>query len=120
MKILDYLKLLVSKNGSDLYLTTGAPPAAKFQGILMPLDKEKMTRNQIRDIACGLMNEEQQGQFEKELEMNLAWSEKGVGRFRVNIFKQRNSLAIVIRNIKLDIPSAESLGLPEHLKQVVL
>ena len=120
MKFIDYLKLLVNKDGSDLYLTTGAPPAAKFQGKLTPLEKEKLSRDRIKEIAYSLMDKEQQAQFEQTPEMNLALSEDGVGRFRVNIFKQRSSLAMVIRNIKVDIPSADSLGLPENLKKVIM
>jgi twitching motility protein PilU len=120
MEFIDYLKLLVSKDGSDLYLTAGAPAAAKFQGRLTPLEKDKLTPERIKAIAYLLMDEDQQAQFEQIPEMNLALAEDGVGRFRVNIFKQRNSLALVIRNIKVEIPTADSLGLPENLKKVIM
>ena len=79
-----------------------------------------MTPGRIRDIAYGIMNEKQRAEFEVKPEMNLAIQEKGIGRFRVNIFKQRNSVAMVVRNIKTDIPSMESLGLPPILKEVIL
>ena len=120
MEFVDYLKLLVHKDGSDLYITTGAPPAAKFSGKLTPIDNVTMTPAMVREIAYSLMTEEQIAQFESKPEMNLALSQPGVGRFRVNIFKQRNSLALVIRNIKVDIPKMENLGLPETLKKVIM
>jgi len=116
----EYLKILATKDGSDLYLSTGAPPCAKFQGQLRPLEREPMKPGQIKDIAYTLMDEEQRKEFEHELEMNIAISVSGVGRFRVNIFRQRNEISIVARNIKMDIPRFEDLGLPEILKDVIM
>ena len=120
MDFKDYLKILVNHDGSDLYLTVGAPPAAKFHGTLKPLEKTMLSKERIKDIAYSLMDDEQQKDFEQKPEMNLAITETGIGRFRINIFKQRNSLAMVIRNIKVEIPSADQLGLPEVLKQVIM
>ena len=120
MELKDYLKILVHNDGSDLYLTTNAPPAAKFQGILKPLENIKLTKERLKDIAYSLMDEDQQKAFEHVPEMNLAISEPGIGRFRVNIFKQRNSFALVIRNIKVDIPNADKLGLPPILKKSIM
>ncbi len=120
MEFKDYLKILVSKDGSDLYLTVGAPPAAKFQGSLKPLDSEILSKERIKEIADSVMDEEQREQFEHVPEMNLAIAEPNVGRFRVNIFKQRNNHAMVIRNIKVDIPNADALGLPQILKDKIM
>jgi len=120
MEFKDYLKILVQNDGSDLYLTVDAPPAAKFQGILKPLENVKLTPVRIKEIAYSLMDEDQQKAFEHVPEMNLAISEPGVGRFRVNIFKQRNSFALVIRNIKIDIPNADKLGLPPILRKSIM
>jgi twitching motility protein PilU len=120
MNFKDYLKILVQKDGSDLYLTVDAPPAAKFQGSLKPLENTLLTKERLREIANGLMNEEQKKEFEHTPEMNLAISEQGIGRFRVNIFMQKNSPALVIRNIKVEIPNADDLGLPEILKQSIM
>jgi twitching motility protein PilU len=120
MEFKDYLRILVQHDGSDLYLTTDAPPAAKFQGTLKPIENIKLTRERIKEIAYSLMDEEQQKAFEHQPELNLAISEPGIGRFRVNIFKQRNSFALVIRNIKVDIPNADKLGLPEVLKKTIM
>jgi len=115
-----YLNILAKKDGSDLYLSTGAPPCAKFQGTLKPLSQDIYKAGEIEAIANELMDEEQRNVFKHELEMNLAISIHGVGRFRINIFKQRNEVSIVARNIKTDIPQFDSLGLPEILKDVVM
>lgn len=120
MEFSDYLKILASKDGSDLYLSTGAPPCAKFQGVLRPLEKDPMAPGAIKTIAYSLMDDEQRHEFEHELEMNLAISLAGIGRFRINIFRQRNEISIVARNIKMDIPQFDELGLPPILKDVVM
>jgi twitching motility protein PilU len=110
----------VMKDASDLYLSTGAPPCAKFQGLLKPLEKATLSSDQVRDIAYKIMDEEQIAQFENKPEMNLAISEPGVGRFRVNIFRQRNTVSMVVRNIKTEIPAWENLGLPPVLTEVIM
>jgi len=120
MEFKEYLKILADNDGSDLYLTVEAPPVGKFEGTLRPLEKVRLTPIRIKEIAYSLMDEDQQKAFERVPEMNLAISEPGVGRFRVNIFKQRNSFALVIRNIKVDIPNADKLGLPAILRKSIM
>jgi len=120
MDFKNFLRILVKNDGSDLYLTFNAPPAAKFNGELKALSKEKMTSEQLQEVADFLMNDEQKEQFEHKPEMNLALDEPDIGRFRINIFKQRTHLAMVIRNIKVDIPNADDLGLPDVLKKVIM
>ncbi|MEQ8861568.1 MAG: PilT/PilU family type 4a pilus ATPase [Pseudomonadales bacterium] len=115
-----YLALLSRNDGSDLYLSTGAPPCGKFQGLLKPLNKTPYRPGEIDAIAQELMDEEQREAFSHELEMNLAVSIAGVGRFRINIFQQRNEVSIVARNINTDIPKFEDLGLPDILKDMVM
>lgn len=114
-----YLKLLAQKDGSDLYLSTGAPPCAKFNGVLKPLSQNAYKAGDIENIANEIMDQEQRNEFAHNLEMNLAISISGVGRFRINIFKQRNEVSIVARNIKADIPKFEDLGLPPVLKDII-
>ena len=114
------LNILAKKDGSDLYLSTGAPPCAKFQGTLKPLTQTPYGAGEIEAIAAAIMDDEQRRVFESELEMNLAISIAGVGRFRINIFKQRNEVSIVARNIKAEIPKFEDLRLPEVLKEIIL
>ena len=120
MEFKDYLKILAMKDGSDLYLTAGAQPSAKFQGTLRPIDKMTLTNASVKDIAYSVMNDEQIKDFENKPEMNLALSEHGVGRFRINIFKQRNAVSMVVRNIVTEIPSFESLKLPPILQKLVM
>ena len=120
MKISPYLKVLAEKDGSDLYLSTGAPPSAKFHGAMKALSKQKAPPGWIKELAYEIMNEQQKKEFETKPEMNLAISEPGVGRFRVNIFKQRNEVSMVIRNIQAEIPKFDDLGLPEVLKEVIM
>ncbi len=120
MEFKDYLKILAVKDGSDLYLSTGAPICGKFHGILKPLEKEPFKPGQIKEIAYKIMTEAQRNDFEKLLEMNLAISEPGIGRFRVNIFIQRNEVAMVVRNIKTEIPTVKDLKLPDILSEVIM
>ncbi|QKE65696.2 PilT/PilU family type 4a pilus ATPase [Aquipseudomonas campi] len=114
------LKILSSQDGSDLYLSTGAPPCAKFNGVLKPLSAEPLKPGEVAAIAAGVMDEQQRADFERELEMNLAISLPNIGRFRINIFKQRNEVSIVARNIKMEIPKFEDLKLPEVLLKTIM
>ena len=120
MEFKDYLRILAQNDGSDLYLTVGAPPAAKFQGVLKPLENIKLMPARLQEIANSLINEEQKKAFENNPELNLAISERGIGRFRVNIFRQRNSFSLVIRNIKTEIPNIDALGMPSILKHSIM
>ena len=108
----NWLKTLADEAGSDLYLTTGAPPSAKFDGELKPLSDERLSPGFTRDLAYELMDGQQARDFDEKLEMNLAISLPGVGRFRVNIFKQRNEVGMVVRYIVVDILPMQQLGLP--------
>lgn len=120
MEFRDYLKYMVVKDASDLYLTMGAPPMARIQGVMIPLEPTPMTSDRLREIAFPLMDEEKRQAFQHNPEMNLAVSETGIGRFRVNIFMQRNHIGLVIRSIKTEIPAWEGLGLPPILTKLVM
>jgi twitching motility protein PilU len=120
MKVTPYLKVLVEKDGSDVYLSTGARPSAKFSGVLTPLGKDPCPAGYVEKLAMEMMNDKQRAEFAEKPEMNLAISLPGVGRFRVNIFKQRNEVSMVIRNIQTEIPDINKLGLPPVLKEVVM
>ena len=120
MDFKDYLRLMVAKEASDLYLTTGAMPSMRIQGEIRAIENSPMPPGRVKEIAYKVMNQEQIAEFEKNPEMNLAISESGVGRFRVNIFMQRNQIGMVIRNIKVNIPSMESLGLPSSLTKLIM
>ena len=120
MDLTAMLKILSSQDGSDLYLSTGAPPCAKFNGVLKALSQEPLKSGEVAAIANSVMDSLQREEFERELEMNLAISIASVGRFRINIFKQRNEVSIVARNIKMDIPKFEDLKLPEVLLKTIM
>ncbi len=116
----DLLKMVIEKEGSDLFLTTGAPPSMKAFGKMVPLLGKKLAPGMVKKIAYQIMDEDQIKKFELNPEMNLAVMGRDIGRFRVNIFQQRGELAIVARHIKTEIPSPESLGLPQVLKDLVM
>lgn len=120
MALTKYLQVLAKHDGSDLYLSTGAPPSAKFQGTLKPLSKEPLLTGQIEKLIQEVMDDDQKAEFEKELELNMAISLPSGGRFRLNMFRQRNEVSLVARNIVTDIPRFDDLGLPEVLKKVVM
>jgi len=120
MELIDYFKIIIAKDASDLYLATGAPASAKIHGQLMPIEKTVMPPGRVKEIAYQVMNAEQIADFEKIPEMNLAISEPNIGRFRINIFVQRNQVSMVIRNIKTEIPSTLSLGLPPILSKLIM
>jgi len=116
----DLLRLLVEKEGSDLFLTTGAPPSIKAHGKIVPVVERKLPPGAVKTIAYEIMTEEQIKDFERNPEMNLAIQEKNVGRFRVNIFQQRGEIGLVARHIKTEIPQADELNLPPILKDLVM
>ena len=116
----DLLKMMIEKDGSDLFLTTGAPPSMKAHGKLIPLIDKKLPEGMVKKIAYQIMNDDQIAEFEKNPEMNLAIADPDIGRFRVNIFQQRGELGIVARNIKTEIPDAASLSLPPVLSDLIM
>ncbi|MBV4484700.1 PilT/PilU family type 4a pilus ATPase [Pseudomonas sp. SWRI153] len=120
MEIDALLSILSQKNGSDLFLSTGAPPSVRIDGALTALSDQPFKAGEISAIANSLMDAEQRREFDRDLEMNLAISRTGVGRFRVNIFKQRNDVSMVIRNVKLDIPQFKDLKLPPVLLESIM
>jgi twitching motility protein PilU len=120
MEFQEYLKTMAIKDASDLYLSTGAPPCIKIDGVLRAIGKEVLPPGGVKEIADAIMDSTQQADFGEKPEMNLALSEPGIGRFRVNIFKQRNEVAMVVRNIKMEIPDMKSLGLPPVLAKIIM
>lgn len=116
----DLLRIMIQKEGSDLFLTTGAPPSIKAFGKLIPLSTQALPAGAVKQIAYQIMSPEQIKEFEQSPEMNLAISDPEIGRFRVNIFQQRGQIALVARNIKTEIPSWQSLGLPEILTKLIM
>ncbi len=115
-----YLKVMVDKQASDLYFVSGAAPNMKVQGKTSPIAKNAFQPGQVEKLAYSLLNDEQVRDFEINRELNLGFTLKDVGRFRVNIFVQRSEVSMVIRYIKWNIPTIDELGLPEVLKSIVM
>ena len=103
-----------------LFLTADSPPVVKIDGRMKPLDNDRLSPQQIKKIAYAVMDEDQIAEFKEKPEMNLALMEPGIGRFRVNIFKQQHQLAMVVRNIQTQIPNIDKLGLPKILKKIMM
>ena len=115
-----FLKLMTEKNASDMFLTTGAPVNIKVEGKLYPLGNTGLPPGMVKKIAYSLMDEGDVPRFEKHLELNMAIAVKDAGRFRINVFKQRGEVGMVIRAIKSEIPGFEVLKLPPVLRELVM
>jgi twitching motility protein PilU len=109
------LKLMVSREASDLFLTEGLPPSLKINGSITQLSDEPLTAAQVKMLAHSSMNEQQKKEFEQTMECNFAISPPDAGRFRVNVFQQKNNVGFVLRRIENEIPTFEELGMPRIL-----
>ncbi|MFE8071296.1 PilT/PilU family type 4a pilus ATPase [Marinobacteraceae bacterium S3BR75-40.1] len=114
------LSLMVEKNGSDLFITAGVPPSMKVNGKIVPITKNALTPEQTRELVYSTMSDKQRGQFEEEHECNYALSARGIGRFRVSAFYQRNLCGMVLRRIETKIPELDDLGVPEIIKDLAM
>jgi twitching motility protein PilU len=120
MNVKPLFKLMVEKKASDLFFAPYAPAKIKIEGKIMPVNKLEMTPKMVRQAALELMTEEQMERFNKELEIDFALSEKGLGRFRVNVFHQRGNVAMVLRYITNEVPTLDELGMPKELKELTM
>ena len=112
------LRLMVEKGGSDLFITAGVPPSMKVNGKIMPVSKTPMSPEMTRETVHGVMNEQQRREFTENHECNFAISARGIGRFRVSAFYQRNLAGMVLRRIETNIPTIDELKLPDILKKL--
>ena len=115
-----FLKLMVHKKASDLFITTGVPPSIKVNGRITPITEAPLTPQQSRDMVLNVMTPSQREEFEKTHECQFAISVTGVGRFRVSCFYQRNCVGMVLRRIEMKIPSIEELSLPPIIKNLAM
>ena len=111
---------MVEKKASDLFFAPFSPAKIKIDGKIMPVNKLEMTPKMVKQAAIELMDEEQLDQFTKELELDFAISEPGLGRFRVNVFHQRGNVSMVLRYITAELPTLDELGMPEQMKELVM
>jgi twitching motility protein PilU len=120
MNVKPLFKLMVDKKASDLFFTTYSPVMIKIDGKIMPVNQVELTPKMVRQAALELMSETQLEQFSRDLEIDFALSEPGLGRFRVNIFHQRGNVAMVLRFITPELPDLEALGMPPILKDMIM
>ena len=121
MDLSPYLKLMVEKDASDLFLTVEAPVKVKLEGVITSVGKTVLTGEVCKAAAYNIMSDKQKAIFEETMECDFAIElEDGSARFRVNVFRQRGDVGLVLRLIPSEIPTLEQLGLPEILKEMIL
>ncbi|HEY3700187.1 MAG TPA: PilT/PilU family type 4a pilus ATPase [Spongiibacteraceae bacterium] len=118
MDIEKLLNLMVEKGASDLFITAGVPPSVKINGRVVPVTTTPLSPEKTRETVLGVMNETQRREFVQNKELNFAISARGIGRFRVSAFYQRNLAGMVLRRIETRIPQIEELGLPDIIKDL--
>jgi twitching motility protein PilU len=114
------LRGMLSKNASDLFITSGFPPAFKIDGKVTPVSNQLLTSQHTQELARSIMNDRQAAEFEASHECNFAISPSGIGRFRVNVFMQQQRVGMVLRTITTKIPGLDELGMPTVLKDIVM
>lgn len=114
------LKLVVEKGASDLFITAARPPSMKINGKIFAVSKNALSPEQARELVLGTMNKEQQDTFKAEHECNFAINTRGLGRFRVSAFYQRNLVGMVLRRIEVNIPKIAELGLPPIVEELAM
>jgi twitching motility protein PilU len=114
----DLLRRVIELNASDLFVTVGAPPSVKLNGLISPLTTQALSQTHSEILTRAIMNDKQLSEFEKHREINFAIALPGIARFRVNAFNQRGSVGMVLRLIRHDIPSFEELRLPPNLREL--
>ena len=117
-KLDELLKQMVDSDASDLHLKTGRPPIFRIHGKLLPTDMDRLKATDLDDFLFTILNDEEQIRLKKERGIDIAYSVPGVSRFRVNIFFQRGTMAMVIRTVPFDIPTLASLGLPSKVEEL--
>jgi len=120
MELQPYLKVMVDKNGSDLFFSVGARPNVKVEGHTIPIGSEPVDSETIKTLAYSLLDPDEIKAFESELELNIGFDREGIGRFRANIYQSRGEISMVIRYIKGTIPDMQELGLPAILQKLIL
>jgi len=116
----DLMRMIVSKEGSDLFITAGSPPAMKIDGKLSIVSKQSLSSSHTQMLARSIMNDKQVSEFEEHQECNFSISLTGVARFRVNAFVQRGSTGLVLRIINSEIPGFAELNLPDTLQDIAM
>ncbi|MET0217244.1 MAG: PilT/PilU family type 4a pilus ATPase [Burkholderiales bacterium] len=120
MFLMPLFKLMQEKQASDLFFTAGAPIQIKINGSAMPVNAQLLDGSAVKKIAYEMMAEEQIRDFEDALEMNFSYRVPDIGNFRINVFKQRGAVAMVIRYVRAEVPHVDDLRLPAVLKELIM
>lgn len=120
MEIEKLLRVMQEKGASDLFISAGVAPSIKVNGQMAPMSSNALSPEQTREVVFGVMNEQQRREFVRDKECNFAISARGIGRFRVSAFYQRNLVGMVLRRIETNIPTTDELGLPEQVKELAM
>ncbi|MET0795535.1 MAG: PilT/PilU family type 4a pilus ATPase [Polyangiaceae bacterium] len=120
MFLMPLFKLMQEKQASDLFFTAGAPIQIKINGSAMPVNAQLLDGSAVKKIAYEMMAEEQIRDFEDALEMNFSYRVPDIGNFRMNVFKQRGAVAMVIRYVRAEVPHVDDLRLPAVLKELIM
>jgi twitching motility protein PilU len=120
LEIENLLRVMQEKGASDLFISAGVAPSIKVNGQVAPMSSNALSPEQTREVVFGVMNEQQRREFVRDKECNFAISTRGIGRFRVSAFYQRNLVGMVLRRIEAIIPTTDELGLPEQVKELAM
>lgn len=120
ISIKQLLQIMVKQDASDLYITSNMPPSYRINAKVIPLKQPPLTAVQCEQLANATMSERQRAEFSEMMEMNLAIAYEGMGRFRVNIFRQRGDVGMVIRKITTEVPTIDELNLPQIFKDIIM
>ncbi|HOV50700.1 MAG TPA: type IV pilus twitching motility protein PilT [Candidatus Cryosericum sp.] len=114
----DILKIVVERGASDLHLQAGTPPMLRLHKHLLPIGTETLTGGGIEALVFPIMNDDQKAVFKQHMDFDFSYSVRGLARFRVNVFRQRGTMAVTMRRIPFNIPDLDSLGLPDSVKEL--
>lgn len=120
MKISPFLEMMAQKEASDLFFSVGAPPGIKIRGKTSPASDRALQPGEVKELAYSVISDQQRAEFESTMELNFAINLEDIGRYRINLYRQRGEVSMVIRFIKSRIPKIEELHLPPVLKQLVM
>ncbi len=114
----ELLTILIERDASDLHLTVGSAPQIRVDGKLQPLDLPRLTPDDTKELSYGVLTETQRAEFERNNELDLSFGIKGLSRFRANVYRQRDCVAMALRRIPYEILSFEKLGLPKIVREL--
>lgn len=120
MEFNGYLRMMVERQASDMFFSPGAPPNIKIEGLVRHIGAKVLSVAEVATMAASVMNEKQVMEFDEAWEMNLSWALEDIGRFRINIYRQRGDVAMAVRYVSNHIPSLEQLNLPPILKDLIM